>query len=68
MLRSNRVRDPSRRSAGMVVFVVVSMTAVGTFATSTDVRYAAAFGGKADISDGRRFQQSINRAAGLQPV
>jgi hypothetical protein len=52
----------------MVVFVVVSMTAVGTFATSTDVRYAAAFGGKADISDGRRFQQSINRAAGLQPV
>jgi hypothetical protein len=26
-------------------------------ATSTDVRYAAAFGGKADISHGRRFPQ-----------
>jgi hypothetical protein len=33
------------------------MAAYGTFATSTDVRYAAALGGKADISHGRRFQQ-----------
>jgi hypothetical protein len=32
-------------------------SAVGTFATSTDIRYAAAFDGKADISHGRRFQQ-----------
>src|SRR5262249_732381 len=31
-------------------------TGYGTFATSTDVRYAAAFGGKADISHGRRLQ------------
>jgi hypothetical protein len=30
---------------------------IGTFATSTDVRYAAAFGGKADISHSHRFQQ-----------
>jgi hypothetical protein len=33
------------------------MSVPGTFATSTDVRYAAAFEGKADISHGRRFQQ-----------
>jgi hypothetical protein len=29
---------------------MAAMTAVGTVETSTDVRYAAAFGGKADIS------------------
>jgi hypothetical protein len=31
-------------------FISDGMTASGTFETSTDVRYAAAFGGNADIS------------------
>jgi hypothetical protein len=38
-------------------FAALHMSLSGTFATSTDVRYAAAFGGKAEISHGRRFQQ-----------
>jgi hypothetical protein len=40
-----------------IVAALPSRSAFGTFATSTDVGYAAAFGGKADISHGRRFQQ-----------